>query len=227
MFAFGCVLSSEEQYEAYARPGIELAAQSEPGDPWVLLRRDQDDIFSAYNSILDEACADDDLEGVILLHQDLTIADERALETLRRAFSEPRVGIVGVVGGIGVHGMGWWFSDQRFGAYGWDWLLDPAREDLFDPASFWLSHTERTADVEAVDGMFMVLSAPVARELRFDEALCPGFHAYDTDMCFEARKAGWRVRVEDIDVIHHNLSDLDDREHFVEAHIAFGTKWGL
>ncbi len=224
MFAFGCVLSSEEQYETYARPGIERSAGP---DPWVLLRRDQECIFTAYNSILDEACARDDLEGVILLHQDLTIADDRVLDTLRRAFAEPQVGIVGVVGGVGVHGMGWWFSEERYGAYGWDWLMDPAREEIFDPASFWLSNTARAADVDAVDGMFLALSASAARELRFDESLRPGFHGYDTDLCFEARKAGWRVRVEEIDVIHHNLSDLGDREHFVEAHVAFGAKWGL
>jgi GT2 family glycosyltransferase len=228
VFAFGCVLSSEEQYENYARPGIELAGGP---DPWVILRRDQTCIFSAYNSILEEACAradaEEGLEGVILLHQDLTIADDRVLDTLRRSFAAPDVGIVGVVGGTGVRGMGWWFSDERYGAYGWDWLLDPEREELFDPASFWSANTVREADVEAVDGMFMAFSPGAARSLRFDETLRPGFHGYDTDICFEARKAGWRVRVEEIDIVHHNLSDLEDREHFIDAHVAFGAKWGL
>jgi len=224
MFAFGCVISDEEQYARYALPGIRLAAGE---DPWLIERREQDCIFRAYNSILEEATANAELEGVILLHQDLEITDPHALDTLREAFADPQVAIAGVVGGVGVRGMGWWFSDDRYGAYGWDWLLDESREDRFDPGLFWLGNVEREADVEAVDGMFLALSPTAVRELRFDEQLHPGFHGYDTDICFEARKRGFRVQTRRIDVVHHNLSDLGDRREFINAHVAFGTKWGL
>jgi GT2 family glycosyltransferase len=224
VFAFGLVVSSEQQLERYALPGIRLAAGP---DPVVLVRREQDCIFAAYNSLLEEALELDDLEGVVLLHQDLEIVDGEAIPKLRRAFADPSVGVVGVVGGVGVRAMGWWFSERSKGAYGWDWLLDPEREEIFDPASFWHAHLQRSGEVDAVDGMLMAISAPAARELRFDERLAPGFHGYDTDFCFEARRQGWRVRAEAIDVVHHNPADLPDREEFVRAHVAFAGKWGM
>ncbi len=224
MFAFGLVVSSEEQLSRWALPGVVLCAGP---DPKLIVRREADCIFSAYNSILDEARELPDLEGVLLLHQDLEIVDPRALDTLRTAFADPEVAIVGVVGGIGVRAMGWWFSDRGVGAYGWDWLGDPDLEQFHDPSDFWHSHVERSADVDAVDGMLLCFSPTAVRELRFDERLVPGFHGYDTDICFEARKRGFRVRTERIDVVHHNPSDLPDREQFVRAHVAFAGKWGL
>jgi GT2 family glycosyltransferase len=224
VFAFGCVISSEEQLELWALPGIRLAAGD---DAWVIERRGADSIYSAYNSILEEACGRDDLEGVVLIHQDLEIVDPDALSKLRRRFADPEVGVVGVVGGVGVHAMGWWYGEGSYGAYGWDWLIDADKEQYFDPAGFWTGHVERVHEVDALDGMFLALSPGAARTLRFDEELAPGFHGYDADICFEARRQGFKVFTDAIDVVHHNSADLPDREEFVRAHIAFGRKWDL
>jgi GT2 family glycosyltransferase len=78
-------------------------------------------------------------------------------------------------------------------------------------------------EVDAVDGILLVLSPWAARELRFDEAFSQVFHGYDVDLCFQARERGRRVIVEQLEVVHHTL---DVRSMgWVQADVLWQRKW--
>jgi 2-polyprenyl-3-methyl-5-hydroxy-6-metoxy-1,4-benzoquinol methylase len=82
-----------------------------------------------------------------------------------------------------------------------------------------------THDVDTVDGLMMVLSPWAVRNLRFDDARFTGFHGYDADFCFQARRAGRRVVVDDIDVIHHTKGGYGDEQAFRRSDDAWRAKW--
>jgi GT2 family glycosyltransferase len=223
VIGFGCVIGDEGQYRRWALPGIETIAEE---DTVIAVRRDQDCIFAAYNDILDELGAREDLEAVVLLHQDLEIADPGFMAKLRAALASGNVAIAGVIGGCGTGGKPWWQCERIVGSFGWDWLMDPAREAIFDPATFWVEYGMREGPVDVVDGCLIALSGWAARSLRFDEALAPGFHGYDIDICMQARSNGYGVRVADLHIVHHNDAALPDAVEFAEACVAVRRKWG-
>jgi GT2 family glycosyltransferase len=82
-------------------------------------------------------------------------------------------------------------------------------------------------DVDAVDGLLLVLSPWAVRNLRFDEDRFTGFHGYDADICFQARAAGKRVVVDEIAVVHHTKGGYGDLDAYRRCDQAFRAKWGL
>jgi GT2 family glycosyltransferase len=224
MFVFGCVIGSDEKYAGWAKPSIEAVAEP---DTAVIGLTGQTSIFEAYNDILVRAAKQADLEGVILVHDDVEIADPDLLEKLRRSFADPKVGIVGAIGGVGVNSVSWWECEKHYGSITWDWLMDDSRRHLFDESMFRLQFQETPAAVDVVDGLLLAISPRGARELRFDEDLGLGFHGYDADICFQARQQGLKVLAEDLDLVHHNDAALPDRAEWMEGHIAFARKWGF
>ena len=50
-------------------------------------------IFRSYNLILDAAAAREDLEALVLVHQDAELADPDFCAKLRRALADPDVGV--------------------------------------------------------------------------------------------------------------------------------------
>ena len=77
MIAFGCATTDEGEFRAYAAPAIERVAEA---DSLLMRRHGYESIHEPYNEMLDQAAQRDDLEAVVLLHQDLSIDDERFLE---------------------------------------------------------------------------------------------------------------------------------------------------
>ena len=69
-------------------------------------------------------------------------------------------------------------------------------------------------DVDAVDGLLLVLSPWAVRNLRFDADRFDHFHGYDVDFCFQARAAGRRVVVDDIELLHHTNGGYNDVADF-------------
>jgi hypothetical protein len=72
MIAFGSSMTSPEIYERWAQPGIECAAEP---DSRVLAFQGSGSVFRSYNLILENATAFDDLEALVLVHQDAEIVD--------------------------------------------------------------------------------------------------------------------------------------------------------
>lgn len=67
------------------------------------------------------------------------------------------------------------------------------------------------ANVQALDGLFLAVRRPVAEALRFDDTLFTGFHLYDTDFCYRAHLAGYRVGVcRDLLIFHNSHGDKNE-----------------
>jgi hypothetical protein len=223
MIAFGCSITSSDSYRRFAEPGIKLAAEP---DSEVHAFAAAGSIFRSYNLLLDAAAARDDLEALVLVHQDAEIVDADLCAKVRRALSDSQVGVVGCIGAIGVRSIAWWEGSvtwasfiHRYGEYGGG--------DL--PAFSWkrdeMAAYARTGEVDTVDGFLMALSPWVVRNVRFDESL-GHFHGYDFDFCLQVREAGRKVVTEDFRAVHnHSLDLVSELDAWVEAHMRIGKKW--
>jgi Glycosyltransferase like family len=99
MIVFGSAITKPDEYARFAQPGISRAAET---DSEVIAHRGDGSIFRNYNAILDRAAAYNDLEALVLVHQDAEIVDADLCRKLRDALRDPEVGVVGCVGAIGV-----------------------------------------------------------------------------------------------------------------------------
>ena len=223
MIAFGTSITSPEFYRRCAEPGIHLAAEP---DSKVFPFMASGSLFRSYNLLLEKASECEDLEALVLVHQDAEIVDREFCEKLRRALRDPDVGVVGCVGAIGVRSIAWWEGSvtwasftHRYGELGGGEL----------PAFSWrgeeLPPYAQTGEVETVDGFVLGLSPWTVRNVRFDESLGQ-LHGYDFDFCLQVRAAGRKVVTEDFQVVHHHSLDLvSDPETWIEAHMRVAEKW--
>jgi GT2 family glycosyltransferase len=223
VIAFGCAITAPEVYERFAKPGIDAVAEA--GSP-VLAYRATSSIFRSYNLILDRAAQREDLEALVLVHQDTELVDPQFCAKVRAALADPEVAVAGCIGALGVRSIAWWEGSvtwasfiHRYGELGGG--------DL--PGFAWTAAERppyaRTGEVDAVDGFLLVLSPWTVRTLRFDETLGQ-LHGYDVDFCLQARAAGRKVVTADFRAVHnHSLALVSDPEGWVEAHVRFAQKW--
>ena len=223
LIAFGSAVTDPEIYRRYAEKGIELVREP---DSQVYANVASGTLFRNYNLLLELAAKRDDLEALVLVHQDAEIADPDFTAKLRQALSDPEVGVVGCVGAIGVRSIAWWE-----GAVTWGSFIHRYSElgggDV--PAFAWdnsnLPPTSRLGEVDTVDGFLIGLSPWVVRNVRFDESL-GRLHGYDFDYCLQVREAGRKVVTADFKAIHHHSLDLvSNPETWVEAHMRIAEKW--
>ena len=201
MFVYGVCIGLSDSYERICRPSLPLAAV-------VSERRQQSSIFIAYNSILKEVTASSSLEAVVLLHDDVELGP--AFEQDVRAALTTGAGVIGTIGSRHPPSIAWWLGETLWAGGRDSSLVRP-----------W----GRTHDVDTVDGFIMVLSPDCARSVQFDEHTYFGFHAYDIDYCYEARRAGYRVVVAPLDVVHHTKGTLGDVIAYRQADLAWQRKW--
>lgn len=215
MIAFGCAITDEEEYRAYAGPSIERVA--EPG-ALLMRRHGAESIHRPYNEMLAEAAAREDLEGVVLLHQDLSIEDDRFLAKVRELLAaDPEVAIVGVVGARGIPGLPWWEGECH----------GHVHSPRLVPGGSHIVYTRGNHEVDAVDGMLLVFSAWAARELRFDPRL-GALDGYDIDICLQARERGGRVLVGELDASHWvGYEGFFDRDRWIAGAVALQRKWSF
>src|SRR5436190_21954690 len=105
MIAFGSAITKPAVYRASAEPGINRAAEA---DSVVFALPSSGTIFESYNELLERAAARDDLEALVLVHQDAEIVDNDFCARVRQSLADPDVGVVGCVGAIGVRSIAWW-----------------------------------------------------------------------------------------------------------------------
>lgn len=139
----------------------------------------QTSIAQAYNKILAITAG-----PLILQHDDLEITDPDGEAKLLDALTGD-VALAGVAGGGGA-GLAWW--DQN--------PVGHQRTDVMD-----VDFGARAGEVELLEGSVLALSAWAVTHLRFDPRF-PGFHGYD-EIAAQARAAGRRVVVVDVDTHHH------------------------
>jgi hypothetical protein len=223
VIAFGCPITSQEVYARCGEPGLRLAA--EPNST-ILAEPAVGSVFESYNHLLEQAASLPDLEAVVLLHQDTEIVEADFCEKVREALKDPRVGVVGCVGAIGVRSIAWWEGSvtlasfihryQEHGggdlpAFSWSWAEAPPYA--------------RVGEVDTLDGFLLAIAPDVARSIRFDSSL-GRLHGYDLDFCLQVREGGKRVMTADFRAIHHHSLELvSDPEGWVEAHMRIAEKW--
>jgi Glycosyltransferase like family len=219
VIAFGISVAAGAAYRQYSEPGIALAKES---DSQVYVFAAVGHISRTYNLLLDTAAGHDDLEALVLVHPHTQITDRDFCSKIRAAISDPDVAVVGAAGATGVRTIAWWEGAiscsplmQRYQEYGGGEL----------PAFSWKKRAPAPGEVDAVDGLLMVLSPWAVRNLRFDESLALGY-GFDVDYCLQARAAGHKVVTADFALVHHQSVELiEDDLVWVEAHIHFAEKW--
>jgi hypothetical protein len=209
MIAFAACIGSDEKFRTLAQPGLRMACEA---DSLVAEVTTDSSIFTAYNEVLEALAERDDLEALVLMHEDVEIVDSDFCGKLRRRLAEPDVAVVGVVGARAVTSLAWWEGEGRGRCLETRGLVD------FGGGCH---------DVDAVDGLLLALSPWAVRNLRFDEQRFSGFHGYDADICFQARAAGRRVVVDELAVVHHTKGGYGDTAAYAACDAAFRAKWGL
>lgn len=221
VIAFAACVADADKFRTIATPGLRTAAEP---DSAVLEASTTSSIFEAYNEILDAVRDRDDLEALVLLHEDTEILDPGFCTKVREVLADASIGVIGVVGGRGGTGLAWWEAPVKAGRV-------TETRGIIDFG------TRGVVDVDAVDGLLMVLSPWAVRELRFDSDTFTGFDAYDADFCAQVRAAGRRVVVADLEVAHRHTrtgtsrSDADgqadaaDDSSYARADAIFRAKW--
>jgi glycosyl transferase family 2 len=209
VIAFAACVGSPDKLAAFGSPGLRLAM--EPDSVFAQLTTTTS-IHEAYNEALDHFARCDDLEALVLLHEDVEILDSAFCARVRAALADPRVAIAGPIGARGVSSLAWW-DGEIVGA------VNETRGLIAGDAS--------DPDVDALDGLMLVLSPWAVRTLRCDTRTFTGFHAYDLDLCFSARAAGRAVRVAPLTVFHHTKGGYGDVAAWRAANAAFAAKWAL
>jgi Glycosyltransferase like family len=223
MIAFASSVTKSDVYGRCAEPGIARAAEH---DSEVVAAPATGPIASSYNALLDRFAGRDDLEAVVLLHQDTEIVDVDFCARVRDALSDPDVGVAGCVGAIDVRSIAWWEGSvtlssfaNRYEEHGggdlpgfsWDWGDAPPYAHV--------------GEVDTVDGFLLALPPWTIRNVRFDEELSD-FHGYDLDFCLQVREAGRKVVTADLRALHHRgIEMLPEREDWIEAHMRLAEKW--
>jgi hypothetical protein len=224
VIAFGCSITDQYVYGYAAKPGVERARES--NSP-VIANSAAGSIFRSYNLIMDSVRGRDDLEALVLVHQDAEIVDDHFCAKVRDALSEPDVGVAGCVGALDVRSIAWWE-----GSVTWASFIHRYRElgggDI--PSVSWdsdhLPPYARTGEVDSLDGFVLVISPWAVQNIRFDEGLGQQMHGYDFDYCLQVREAGRKVVTADFKVIHHHSLELvTDSEVWVQAHKRVAEKW--
>ena len=115
MIAYGVAVTRSEDYERWAGPGIERAREP---DSVVLANSSPGPIFRAYNLLLDQAAAHEDLEALVLLHQDVEIVDHEFLRQgpMRRS-PIPMSRCSGASGPRDVRTMAWWEGSVTWASF--------------------------------------------------------------------------------------------------------------
>ncbi len=223
MIAFGCSISSPEAYRRYAERGIELVR--EPSSQ-VFAFQAAGSIFRSYNLLVEQSAGCEDLEALVLLHEDAEIVDPDFCGKLRRALTDPDVGVVGCVGAVAAHSIAWWDDAKIVGSFAHRYPELGGGE--FPTGAPGISQQSRPADaveVDVVDGFMLALAPWAVRNVRFDEALGPHW-GYDFDYCMQVRAAKRKVVVADLRVAHHrSLALIGDPEPWIAAHMRAAEKW--
>jgi hypothetical protein len=223
VIAFGCSISSPEVYRRWAERGIERAR--EPSSPVFALQA-AGSIFRSYNLLLEQVAAREDLESLVLVHEDAEIVDPDFCRKLRRALTDPDVGVVGCVGAMDAHSIAWWDDAKIVGSFVLRYPELGGGE--FSSAAPGVSDQMRPADaaeVDVLDGFMLALAPWAVHNVRFDEALGPHW-GYDFDYCMQVRAAKRKVVVADLRVAHHrSLALIGDPEPWIAAHMRAAEKW--
>jgi hypothetical protein len=209
MFVFATCVGTPETYRRRALPGLRKVAEAD--SVVVEATAEAGSIFAAYDEIFDAVAALDDVEALVLLHEDVELLDDHFCATVReRLAASPQAAVIGAVGASGVTSLAWWEGHGAGHVVETRGTVDFGRHPC---------------PVDTVDGLLMVLSPWAVEHLRYGDDHPAGFHGYDAELCFAARAAGREVWVEHLPLIHHTKGGYGDAEAYARADAAFRARW--
>ncbi len=224
MLVFGCSITAPDVYSRCAEPGLRRVAEP---DSEIIANAAAGSLFRSYNLILDQAAHHENLEAVVLVHQDAEIADPDFCVKLRAALRDPDVAVVGCVGALDVRSIAWWEGSVTWASFTHRYREFGGGEvKAFTWSPDGHPGYARTGEVDTLDGFVLCLSPWAVRNVRFDESLGTQIHGYDLDYCLQVREAGRKVVTADFKVVHHHSLELvKDTDPWVEAHMRVAEKW--
>ncbi len=212
MIGFAACVADSEKLARCAAPGLRRAM--EPDSAFAELTAAGGSIHEAYDEALEHFSAVEDLEALVLLHEDLELLDTDFCQRVRSVLADPAVAVAGPIGARGVRSLAWW--EGRIAG-----VASEPRGVIDGPLS-----RSGVTEVEALDGMLLVLSPWAVRHLRFSGmATAGGFHGYDVELCFAARDAGRSVVTFPTAIFHHTKGGLGDEAAWAQADAAFRERW--
>ena len=225
MFVFASAVTDPDVYARAAAAGVGRLREEDPSIEQIVFAS-VGSIFRNYNLIIDQVKDRDDVEALVLIHQDAEIQDPGFVDKVRAALEDPEVAIVGCAGAVDVRSIAWWEGSIT-------WASFTHRYDELGggeiPAFSWMTESlppyARLGEVDSIDGFVMALSPWAMHNLRFDESLGQ-IHGYDFDICMQARAAGKKVVTADLQVVHHHsLRLIDNPETWINAYMRVAEKW--
>ena len=224
MIALAVAVSDVARYEEFAAAGVTRSL--EPGAE-AFVQAAPAPNFRIQNLLLDRARAVSGLEALVIVDERVEILDPALGVKVRRALADPDVAIAGCIGARGVHSIAWWEGEVSAGPVFYRHPNSPGEDLPPLTGDGWGAgpYIGPPGEVDAVDGMLMVLSPWAVQNLQFDEALGPKYGG-DVDLCFQAREAERKVITADLAAAHyHPLGVVDEPETWMEAHLRFAEKW--
>ena len=223
MIVFGSSITAPDMYRRCAEAGIRRVAEP---DSEIIANAAAGSLARSYNLIMNSVAERQDMEALVLLHQDSEIVDPDFCSKLREVLSDPDVGVAGCVGAIDVRSIAWWEGSvtwasftHRYPEFGGGEIAAFTFKGQDRPAY------ARTGPVDTLDGFVMVLSPWVVKHVRFDETISQ-IHGYDFDFCLQVREAGRTVVTADFQVVHHHSLELcKDPDVWMSAHMKIAEKW--
>lgn len=220
---FGSAVTDFAVYERCAVPGLDRVKES---DSVVLAHRSIGSVFRNYNFILGEARRRDDLEALVLIHQDAELVDPDFCKIIRTQLCDPDVAVIGCAGAVGVRSIAWWEGGVTWAGFNHRYK-ELGGGDL--PAMTWdreqIPPYVETGEVDSIDGFVIVLSPWAVNEAVFDETM-GDLHGYDFDLCCQVRAAGKKVVTADFRAIHHHSLDvINDPGGWKDTYVRMIEKW--
>jgi hypothetical protein len=225
---FASAVTDPDVFERCAQTGVRRLQDAEPNIEHIVFAS-MGSLFRNYNLILDQVRKRgdiDDVETLVLIHQDAEIQDPEFTTKVRAALADPEVAIVGCAGAVDVRSIAWWEGSIT-------WASFTHRYDELGggeiPAFSWMTEKKppfaQLGEVDSIDGFVMALSPWAIQNLVFDESLGK-IHGYDFDACMQVRSAGKKVVTADLQVVHHHsLRLIEDVESWINAYMQVAQKW--
>jgi Glycosyltransferase like family len=223
MIVFGCSITLPAVYRAAAEKGFDLVAEP---DSVIVANAAAGSLMRSYNLIMNKAAQMDDVEALVLCHQDAELTSPGFCSIVRKVLSDPDVGVVGCVGAIDARNIAWWEGSVTWGSFTHRYNeFGGGQIDAFTFTEDNHPGYARTGEADTLDGFILVMSPWAIQNVRFDESLGQ-LHGYDYDFCLQVREAGKKVMTADFKAVHHHSLELvEDEFVWMEAHKRVAEKW--
>lgn len=182
--------------------------------------KDQYSIFSAYN----EGVRRSKYPYLCFMHDDILYHTQDWGKKVIYHFKDQKLGIIGVAGGHYLPNCPCSWPSSQVNSIN---IL----QSFWENGNKTIKHlielddiADNSIDAVAVDGVWFCINRDLFKLISFDEITFKDFHFYDLDICLQARREGYKVKVvSDILLEHFSFGNCDNV--WMENSIIFYNKW--